>query len=89
MPWQKQAKFVATQAADEGMAPLRLGRNRANSLITHGMTIKIIDLLEVIDIEQNGAEQALLFRSSARFGRLLKECAPIVRFQSMNPWPRA
>ena len=78
MLWQKYAELVAAQATNEGMAPLRPDRNSANSFITHGMTIKIIDLLEVIYIEQNCAEQALLFRLPARFGRLLKESSLIV-----------
>ena len=50
-PWQKYAELIPAQATNDGMGPLRPDRYRANSFITYGMTIKIIDLLEVIYIE--------------------------------------
>jgi hypothetical protein len=75
--WQKDGELIAAQATDDVMGPLRPSRNRANSLITGGMTTKIIDLLEVINIEQDDAEGTPLFRFSARFCRMLKEGSAI------------
>lgn len=77
---QDQCEFVAAKATGKGFLHARGFGTGADRLIPGLMTIRVVDALEIVDVENDG-RQAPVRRDhpGARFSRLLEEAAPIAQ----------